>query len=98
MDLDEPIWAQKCFTWKVAFFQENQLGIGPVWRIVAEIGQKLDFRALFSEIYKKIGWFLSFGPDLVSYQMVYWLALWIPTQKIGVQIPLSPQFFFPFFS
>jgi hypothetical protein len=24
------------------FFQKNQLGIGPMWRIVAEIGQKWD--------------------------------------------------------
>ena len=32
------------------FFQKNQLGIGSMWRIVAEIGQKLDFRAFFSEI------------------------------------------------
>jgi hypothetical protein len=50
MDLDDQIWPEKCFKWKVAFFQKNQLGIGPMWRIVAEIGQKLDFRAFSSEI------------------------------------------------
>ena len=50
MDLDDQIWPQKCFIWKVAFFQKNQLGIVPMWCIVAEIGQKFDFRALFSEI------------------------------------------------
>jgi hypothetical protein len=33
-----------------AFFQKNQLGIGPMLRIVAEIGKKLDFRAFCSEI------------------------------------------------
>ena len=50
MDLDEQIWAEKCFIWKVAFFQKDQLGIGPMWRIVVQIGQKLDFRAFCSEI------------------------------------------------
>ena len=50
MDLDDKIWQEKCFIWKVAFFQKNQLDIGPMWRIVAEIGQKLDFRAFCSEI------------------------------------------------
>ena len=33
---------------KVAFFQKNYLSIGPHWRKLAELGQKLDFRALFS--------------------------------------------------
>ena len=50
MDPDEQIWAEKCFRVKVAFFQKNQLGIGPLWRKKAEIGQKLDFRAFCSEI------------------------------------------------
>ena len=50
MDLDEQIWAEKCFIWKVAFFQKNQLGIGPIWRKLEEIGQKLDFRVFCSEI------------------------------------------------
>jgi hypothetical protein len=39
---------------KVGFFQKNQLGIGLPGRKWAEIGQKWDFRALFSEIYMKI--------------------------------------------
>ena len=39
---------------KVGFFQINQLGIGLPGRKWAEIGQKLDFRAVFSEIYVKI--------------------------------------------
>jgi hypothetical protein len=34
--------------------QFSQLGIGQSWRKLAEIGQKRDFRALFSEIYMKI--------------------------------------------
>ena len=50
MDLDEQIWAEKCLIWKVAFFQKNQLGIGPMWRIVEEMGQKWILEALFSEI------------------------------------------------
>ena len=39
---------------KVAFLQKNQLGIGLPGRKWAEIGQKWDFRALFSEVYIKI--------------------------------------------
>ena len=35
---------------KVGFFQEDQLSIGLPGRKWAEMGQKLDFRALFSEI------------------------------------------------
>ena len=50
MDLEEQIGAEKCFIWKVAFFQKDQLGIGPLGRKLAEIGQKLDFRAFYSEI------------------------------------------------
>ncbi len=39
---------------KNGFYQKNQLGIGLLVRKCAEIGQKLDFRALFSEIYINI--------------------------------------------
>ena len=39
---------------KNGFFQINQLGIGLLVRKCAEIGQKWDFRALFSEIYMNI--------------------------------------------
>ena len=35
---------------KVGFFQKDQLGIGLPGGKWAEMGQKLDFRALFSEI------------------------------------------------
>ena len=35
---------------KFMFFQKNQLGIGVWWQKVAEIGQKLYFRAFYSEI------------------------------------------------
>jgi hypothetical protein len=38
------------FMIKVVFFQKNQLGIGPHVQKWREMGQKLDFRALFSEI------------------------------------------------
>ena len=41
------------FMTKVVFFHKDQLGIGVGRRPLAEIGQKLDFRALFSEIYIK---------------------------------------------
>ena len=39
---------------KSGFFQTNSLGIGLLGRKWAEIGQKWDFTALFSEIYMKI--------------------------------------------
>ena len=44
---------------KVGFFQKDQLGIGLPGRKWAEMGQKLDFRALFSEIQTCIGLFSS---------------------------------------
>ena len=44
---------------KVGIFQKNQLGIGLPGRKWAEMGQKLNFRALFSEIYTCIGLFSS---------------------------------------
>ena len=45
---------------KVGFFQKNQLGIGLLVRKCAEIGQKWDFRALFSEIQLSIEQFFKF--------------------------------------
>jgi hypothetical protein len=50
MDLDEPIRAQKCYIWKVAFFQKDQLGIGPIRRKSEEMGQKWILEPLFSEV------------------------------------------------
>jgi hypothetical protein len=50
MDLDEQIWAEKCLIGKVAFFQKNQLGIGPIRRNLEESGQKWILEPLFSEI------------------------------------------------
>ena len=38
------------FKVKVVFFHKNQLGIGVGWRTLAEMGQKLDFRAFYGEI------------------------------------------------
>ena len=51
---------------KVAFVQKNQLGIGLPVRKCAEIGQKLDFRALFSEIQNYIGLFSNLEHYLTS--------------------------------
>ena len=48
------------------FFQKNQLGIGPIWRKLEEIGQKLDFRAFCSEIQANIELYSSFGLFLAS--------------------------------
>ena len=50
MEVEQQNASLRALSKKVAFFQKNQLDIGPMWRIVAEIGQKLDFRALFSKI------------------------------------------------
>ena len=49
---------------KNGFFQKHQLGIGLLGRKWAKIGQKLDFRALFSEIYMKIELFSSLEHNL----------------------------------
>ena len=49
MDVDEPIWAKKCFVGKVVFFQKNQPGIGPIWRKSEEMGQKWILEPLFSK-------------------------------------------------
>ena len=38
MDLNDPTWPQKCFIWKVVFFQKHQLGIGSMYS--AQIGGK----------------------------------------------------------
>ena len=50
MDLDDPTWPQKCFIWKVAFFQKPQPGIGPIQLKSEESGQKWILEPLFSEI------------------------------------------------
>ena len=49
MNLDDKIWQEKCFIWKVAFFQKDQLGIGPIRRKSEEIGQKWILEPLFSK-------------------------------------------------
>ena len=50
MDLDEQIWAEKCFIWEVAIFQKRQLGIGPIQRKLEESGQKWVLEPLCSKI------------------------------------------------
>ena len=50
IDPDEQIWAEKCLIWKDAFFQKNQLGIGPIRRKSEESGQKWILEPLFSKI------------------------------------------------
>ena len=51
---------------KNGFFQKDQLGIGLLVRKCAEIGQKRDFRAFFSEIYMKIDVFSIFEHNYTS--------------------------------
>ena len=50
MEVEQPNASLRALSKKVAFFQKNQLGIGLLWRKLAEIGQKLDFRAFYSKI------------------------------------------------
>ena len=64
MDIEHPIAPQFAFRKKVAFFKKDQLGLGQSWLKLAEIGQKMDFRALFSEIYMKIEVFSSLEHNL----------------------------------
>ena len=57
MDPDEQIWAEKCLIWKDAFFQKNQLGIGPIRRKSEEMDQKWilePFVVKFKQILKYI--------------------------------------------
>ena len=49
---------------KVGFFQKDQFGIGLPGQKRAEMGQKQDFKALFSEIQTCIGLFSSLGQYL----------------------------------
>ena len=46
---------------KNVFLHKNQFGIGVWCGKPWEIGQKLDFRAVYSEIYSKIDNFPNFG-------------------------------------
>ena len=90
---------------KVCFFHKDQLGIGLLGRKWAEMGQKLDFRALFSEIQTCIGLFLSLEH---CYKMC-------PNSSVGSTLDIFPlilvdqrgrefkstwrnNFFWPFFS
>ena len=49
MDIEQPN-ASLALSKKVAFFQKNQLGIGPVRRISEEMGQKWILEPLCSKI------------------------------------------------
>ena len=49
-DMEQPIASQSALSKKVAFFQKDQLDIGPVWRILEEMGQKLILEPLCSKI------------------------------------------------
>ena len=66
MDVEPPTVTQDAFKRKIAFFQKNQLGIGQSWRKLEEIGQKLDFREVCSEIQANIEVYSSFGLFLAS--------------------------------
>ena len=49
-DVEQPIATQSAFSKKVAFFQKDQLGIGPFWRKLEESGQKWILEPLCSKI------------------------------------------------
>ena len=90
---------------KNGFFQKHQLGIGLLGRKWAEIGQKLDFRALFSEIKTCIGLFFKFRalfymcPDSSVGSTLYIFPLILVDQRgHEFKSTLRNNFFWPFFS
>ena len=64
--IEHHIAPKHAFSKKVAFFKNDQLGIGQSWLKLAKICQKMDFRALFSEIYMKIELFTSLEHNSTS--------------------------------
>ena len=57
---------KELLTKKLCFSKKNQLGIGLLWRKLEKIGQKLDFKVLYSEIYMKIEVFSSLEHNSTS--------------------------------
>ena len=95
------------FMMKNGFFQKDQLGIGLLVRKCAEIGQKRDFRAFFSEIYMKIDLFSIFEHNYTSApiaqlaeRLTFFIWFW-PDQtwpeRVPVQFPLEEHDFFSSF-
>ena len=66
MDIEHPIAPQFAFRKKVAFFKKDQLSIGPVRLISADMCQKWILEPLFSEIYMKIEVFSSLKHNSTS--------------------------------
>ena len=92
------------FMMKNGFFQKDQLGIGLLVRKCAEIVQKWEFRALFSEIYMKIEHFSIFELNYTSAPIAqlaehstFFIWFW-PNQtwpgRVRVQFPLEEHVFF----
>ena len=92
---------------KNGFFQINQLGIGLLVRKCAEIGQKWEFIALFSEIYMKIEHFLIFELNYTSApiaqlaeRLTFFIWFWLDQtspERVRVQFPLEERDFFSLF-
>ena len=92
---------------KNGFFQINQLGIGLLVRKCAEIGQKWEFIALFSEIYMKIGYLLIFELNYTSApiaqlaeRLTFFIWFWLDQtspERVRVQFPLEEHDFFSLF-
>ena len=49
MEVEQPNASLRALSKKVAFFQKNQLDIGPVWRKLEEIGQNWILEPLLSK-------------------------------------------------
>ena len=49
-EIEQPTASQSAFSKKVVFFQKDQHGKGPVWRILEEMGQKWILEPLCSKI------------------------------------------------
>ena len=95
------------FIMKNGFFQKDQLGIGLLVRKCAEIVQKWEFRALFSEIYMKIEYFLIFEGNYTSAPiaqlaecLTFFIWFWLDQvwpERVRVQFPLEEHDFFSLF-
>ena len=97
---------KNCVMMKNGFFQKDWLGIGLLVRKCAEIGQKWEFRALFSEIYMKIEDFLIFELNYTSApiaqlaeRLTFFIWFWLDQtwpERVRVQFPLEEHDFFFF--
>ena len=107
LDIEHQIAPKFAFTRSFGFKKKFSWNLGQSWQKLAEIGQKRDFIALFSEIYIKIEVFtsleLSYTSALIAQlvaRLTFFIWIW-PDQtwpeRVRVQFPLEEHdFFFSF--